>query len=101
MSGKEIEEDINLDEEIEILKWDFDNATTDQMQIASQLLHKKEKQKKLREERDREYKIIESAKNILIEVIGVEVDNSQYILFQLEEAFEKFNEDSSGQKKIN
>ena len=86
LSGKEIEEDIDLDEEIEIPKLDFNNATVDQMQLASLLLHKKAKQKKLREERDREYKIIESAKNILTEVIGVEVDTSQHILFQLEEA---------------
>ena len=96
MSWKEIEEDINLDEDIEIPKWDFDNATIDQMQLASQLLLKKVKQKKLREERDKEYKIIESAKNILTKVIGVEVDTSQNILFQLEEAVKKFNEDSNG-----
>ena len=38
LSGKEIEEDIDLDEEIEIPKWDFDNAIVDQMQVVSQLL---------------------------------------------------------------
>ncbi len=31
--------------------------------------------------------------------IGVEVDTSQHILLQLEEAVQKFNEDSSGQEK--
>ena len=85
LSENEIEEDIDLDEEIEIPKWDFDNSTIDKMKIASQILYNKEKQNKLREERNREYKIIESAKNILTEVIGVEVDTSQHILFQLEE----------------
>ena len=39
--GKEIEDDIDLDEKIEISKWDFDNITADQMHIASQLLQKK------------------------------------------------------------
>ena len=43
LSGKEIEEDIDLDEEIDIPKLDFDNATTNQMQLASQFLHRKEK----------------------------------------------------------
>ena len=43
LSGKEIEDDADLDEEIEIPKWDFDNAIVDQMQIASQLLQNKEK----------------------------------------------------------
>ena len=52
------------------------------------------------EERDTKYKIIESAKNILTGVIGVEVDTSQHILFQLEEAVQKFNEDSSGQENL-
>lgn len=85
LSGKEIEEDIDLDEEIEIPNLDFDNATVNKMQLVNQIFLKKAKQKKLRDERDREYKIIESAKNILTEVIGVEVDTSQHIFFQLEE----------------
>ena len=100
ISGKEIDEGIDLDEEIEIPKWDFDNITGDQMHIASHLLQKKAKQKKLREERDREYKIIEDVKNILTKAIGVEVDTSQHILLQLEEAVSKFNEDSNGQDKL-
>ena len=89
-----------MDEEIEIPKWDFDNITGDQMHIASHLLQKKAKKKKLREERDREYKIIGDAKNIFIEAIDVEVDTSQHILLQLDEAVNKFNEDSSGQEKL-
>ena len=36
----------------------------------------------------------------MTEVIGVEVDTSQHILFQLGDAFQKFNEDSIGQEKI-
>ena len=50
---KDIEEDIDLDEEIEILKWDFSNLTADQMHIVGEHLQKKAKQKKLKEERDK------------------------------------------------
>ena len=57
---------------------------------------KKGKTTKLREERDVEYKIIDDAKNILSKAIGIEVDTSQYIFLQLEEAVQKFNEDTSG-----
>ena len=54
----------------------------------------------MREERDREHRIIESEKNIIIEAIGVDVDTSQHIFLQLEEAVQKFNEDSTGQEKL-
>ena len=54
----------------------------------------------MREERDREYKIIDDAKNILSEAIGIEVDTSQPIFLQLAEAIQKFNEDTSGQDKL-
>lgn len=49
------------------------------MHIVGELLQKKEKHKKLREETDIEYKIIDDAKNILTEVIGINVDTSQHI----------------------
>ena len=49
---------------------------------------------------DREYKIIDDAKNILTEAIGVEVDTSLHILLKLEEAFSKFNEDTNGQENL-
>ena len=52
------------------------------------------------ERRDREYKIIDDAKNILAKAIGVEVDTSQHILLQLKEAVTKFNEDSSSQENL-
>ena len=52
------------------------------------------------EERDREYKIINDAKNILIEIGGVEVDTSQHILLQLEEAVSKFHEDTNSHEKL-
>ena len=68
--------------------------------MISQLLEKKAKQKKLRSERDKEYTIIENARNIITGAIGVEVDSTQQILLQLEEAIQKFNEDSSGQEKL-
>ena len=58
------------------------------------------KQKQLRNERDKEFNIIESVKNIIIEAIGVDVDTSQHILLQLEEALNKFNEDTSSQEKM-
>jgi phosphopantetheinyl transferase (holo-ACP synthase) len=54
----------------------------------------------LRNERDREYNILESAKNIITEAIGVDIDSSQHILLQLEEAVNKFNEDITGQEKL-
>ena len=77
---KAIEEDIDLDEEIVIPKWDLTNLTVDQMQIVGELLQKKAKQQKLKEERNKEYKIIDDAKNILSEAIGVEIDSSQHVL---------------------
>ena len=68
--------------------------------MISQILEKKAKQKQLRSERDREYTIIENAKNIIVEAIGVEVDSTQHVFLQLEEAVQNFNEDSSGQEKL-
>ena len=70
------------------------------MQTFGELLHKKAKQKRLREERDKEFKIIEDAKNILTEAIGIEVDSSQPILYQLVEVVQKFDEDTNGQDKL-
>ena len=70
------------------------------MQAFGELLQKKAKQKRLREERDKEFKIIEDAKNILAEAIGIEVDSSQPILYQLAEAVQKFNQDFDGQDKL-
>ena len=95
LTGKEVEEDIDLDTEIEIPKIDFNTTTIEEMMMMSQLLEKKAKQKKLRSERDKEYAISENAWNIITEAIGVEVDSTQHILLQLEEAVHKFNEDSS------
>ena len=40
---KDIEEDIDLDEDIEIPKWDFSNLTVDQMHTIGELLQKKAK----------------------------------------------------------
>ena len=85
ITSKEIEEDIDLDTEIEILKIDFDTAIVEEMRRASQILEKKARKKQLRSERDKEYTIIENAWNIIAEAIGVEVDSTQHIFFQLEE----------------
>ena len=85
ITGKEIEEDIDLETEIEIPKIDFDTTTVEEMRRESKLLEKKARKKKLRFERDKEYRIIESVENIIAEAIGVEVDSTQHILFQLEE----------------
>ena len=95
--GKELEEEIDLDEEIVIPNWDTSKLTLDQMQSFCEILQKKAKQQRLREERDNEFKIIEDAKNILVEAIGIEVESSQPILYQLVEAVQKFNEDTNGQ----
>ena len=53
-SGKEIEEDIDLDIGIEIPKIDYDTAIVDEMRLTSHLLEKKARQKQLRSERDKE-----------------------------------------------
>ena len=84
--AKTIEEDIDLDEEIVIPKWDLTNILVDQMQTIGELLLKKAKQEKLKEERDKEYRIIEDANNILSKAKGVEIDSSQQILLQLAKA---------------
>ena len=86
--------------EIEIPKIDFNTATVEEMRLASQLLEQKARQKQLRDERDGEFRIIESAKNILIEAIDDGVDSSQHISLQLEEVVYKFNEDSTRQDKL-
>ena len=36
----------------------------------------------------------------MVEALGVDVDSTQHILLQLEEAVNKFNEDSLGQDKL-
>lgn len=83
-----------------IPKIDFDTATIEEMRLANQLIEQKARHKQLRYKRDKEYRIIENAKNVIVEAIGVEVDSTQHLLIQLEEAVQKFNEDSSGQEKI-
>ena len=95
-SGKGKEEEIDLDEEILIPIWDITNLTLDQMHIFGELLRKKARQQRLREERNREFKILEDAKNILSQAIGTKIDTSQPILFQLVDAMQKFNEDLDG-----
>lgn len=64
------------------------------------MLEQKAKQKQLRSERDREFNIINGAKTILTDALGIKVDPSQHILLQLEEAVNRFNEDSSGEEKL-
>ena len=90
-TSKEIEEDIDLDTTIEIPKIYFDTAIVEEMRREGQLLEKKARKKKLTSERDKEYRIIKSSKNIIVEAIGVEMVSTQHILFQLEEVVQKFN----------
>ena len=54
----------------------------------------------MREERKKEFKILEDAKNILTQALGTKVDSSQPILFQLVEVVQKFNEEIDGQDKL-
>lgn len=75
-----MEEDIDLDEEIIIPTINFDTAIVEELRLLSQRLEQKAKKKQLRNERDKQYNIIETAKNIIIEAIGVDVDSSQHIL---------------------
>ncbi|GLJ15942.1 hypothetical protein SUGI_0263460 [Cryptomeria japonica] len=100
LTGKAIEDDIDLDKEIVIPQIDLNTASIDEMRLISQLLEQKEKQKQLRSERDREFNIINGAKTILTDALGIKVDPSQHILLQLEEAVNRFNEDSSGEEKL-
>ncbi|GLJ38464.1 hypothetical protein SUGI_0783340 [Cryptomeria japonica] len=100
LTGKAIEEDIDLDKEIVIPQIDLNTASIDEMRLISQMLEQKEKEKQLRSERDREFNIINGAKTILTDALGIKVDPSQHILLQLEEAVNRFNEDSSGEEKL-
>ncbi|GLJ36483.1 hypothetical protein SUGI_0732800 [Cryptomeria japonica] len=100
LTGKAIEDDIDLDKEIVIPQIDLNTASIDEMRLISQLLDQKAKQKQLRSERDREFNIINGAKTILTDALGIKVDPSQHILLQLKEAVNRFNEDSSGEEKL-
>ncbi|GLJ42621.1 hypothetical protein SUGI_0883280 [Cryptomeria japonica] len=100
LTGKAIEEDIDLEKEIVIPQIDLNTASIDEMRLISQMLEQKAKQKQLRSERDREFNIINGAKTILTDALGIKVDPSQHILLQLEEAVNRFNEDSSGEEKL-
>ncbi|GLJ11339.1 hypothetical protein SUGI_0152850 [Cryptomeria japonica] len=100
LTGKAIEEDIDLDKEIFIPQIDLNTASIDEMRLISQMLEQKEKEKQLRSERDREFNIINGAKTILTDALGIKVDPSQHILLQLKEAVNRFNEDSSGEEKL-
>ncbi|GLJ27407.1 hypothetical protein SUGI_0538050 [Cryptomeria japonica] len=95
-----IEDDIDLDKEIVIPQIDLNTASIDEMRLISQLLEQKAKQKQLRSERDREFNIINGAKTILTDALGIKVDPSQHILLQLEEAVNRFNDDSLGEEKL-
>ncbi|GLJ23408.1 hypothetical protein SUGI_0442970 [Cryptomeria japonica] len=100
LTGKAIADDIDLDKEIVIPQIDLNTASIDEMRLISQMLEQKAKQKQLRSERDREFNIINGAKTILTNALGINVDPSQHILLQLEEAVNRFNEDSSGEEKL-
>ncbi|GLJ26803.1 hypothetical protein SUGI_0522910 [Cryptomeria japonica] len=100
LTGKAIEDDIGLDKEIVIPQIDLNTTSIDEMRLISQMLEQKAKQKQLRSERDREFNIINGAKTILTDALGIKVDPSQHILLQLEEVVNRFNEDSSGEEKL-
>ena len=82
-----------MDEEILIPSWDITNLMLDKMHIFCELLQKKARHQRLREERNREFKILEDANNILSQTIGTNIDTSPPILFQLVDVVQKFNED--------
>ena len=54
----------------------------------------------MREEKNKEFKILEDAKNIFSQAIGTKIDTSQPILFQLVDVVQKFNKDMDGQEKL-
>ena len=82
-SGKGKEEEIDLDEEIIILNLDITNLTPNQMHIFGELLQNKARKQRLREERNKEFKFLKDAKNILSQELGTKIDSSQPILFQI------------------
>lgn len=98
--GKEKEEDIDLDEEIVFPNCHISNLNPDQMHIFGEILQKKAKQQRLREEKKKEFQIIKDAKNILPEALNIEVDTSQISLNWLAEVLQKFNNDLNGQEKL-
>ena len=53
------------------------------MHIFGELLQKKDKKHRLRDERNKEFQVLEDAKNILAKALNIEVDTSQPILVQL------------------
>ena len=55
------------EEEIVIPNWDISNLNPNQMHIFGELLQKKAKQQRLRDERNKEFQIIEDAKKFLTE----------------------------------
>ena len=70
------------------------------MHIFGELLQNNARQQGLGEERNKEFKILEDAKNILSQALGTEIDSCQPILFQLADDVQNFNEDLDGQEKI-
>lgn len=74
------EEDIDLDEDIVIPNWDISTLNPDQMNIMSELLQKRAKHHKLREEKNRETQVLEDVKNIFVDALSTEVDSTKPIL---------------------
>ena len=70
------------------------------MNIIGELLQKKDKKKKLREEKSGENQVLEDVKNILVDALSIEIDSTKPILDQLEKVVQKFNEDLNGQYKL-
>ena len=72
------------------MNWDISTLNLDQMHTVGELLQKKAKHQRFREERNRENQVLEDVNNILTEALNTEVDTSQPILAQLVEVVQKF-----------
>ena len=70
------------------------------MNIMGELLKNRAKQQKLREEKNGENQVLEDVKNILVDALSIEVDNTQPILDQLAKVIHKFNKDLNGHDKL-
>ena len=89
-----------MDEDIVIPNWDTLDLIPEEMDTLGELWKKREKHKKLREERKKKNQVLEDIKGIFIDTLNIEVDEKQLILDQLVEVVHKFNEELNAQEKI-
>lgn len=83
-----------------MLNWDISTLNPNKMHVVGELVQKKAKQYRLREEKNKENQVLEDAKSILGDALHTEVDTTKPILVQLAKFIQKFNEDLNGKEKL-